>query len=199
MALTDAEIVRCKAELGYNLLEIGAIPYIGITPIFEGVVQPYLNAGAVTTSSTTVVAADEPTAVTLTLVSATGFALFDRAVVDVDDNQETATVRATSGATITLLLRKAHSGTYPVTVEGGESIVREILGYIRGVKTELAQTYGEGSLKQVDEIAFYQTGGTQFGNLGQQLMAWRDELAAALGVASMWAQRKAGAQRLAVY
>jgi len=102
---------------------------------------------------------------------------------------------------VTLYLKLAHSGTYPVTVEGGESIVREYLARIRDVKAQMAQTFGEGSLKKVDEIEFYQTmkGATLFGNLGAQLSWWRDELASVLGIRSGWAQKRSGGQRMAVY
>lgn len=199
MALLDSEVARIKAELGYNVLDIGAEPYIGVAAIFSQVIQPYLSGGAVTTSSTAVTAASSPTPVVLTLASATGFAAGARVVIDVDDRQEVATIQSLSGAFATVQLSKAHSGTYPVTVDGGESIVRELLGLIRGVKAEMAQTFGTGSIKKVDEVEFYSTGGTAFGALGVQLSAWREELAAVLGIQSMWARKRQGAQRLAVY
>ena len=199
MALLTSELTRTKAELGFNLLNIGAIPYIGITALFEQVIQPYLSAGALTTSATTVAAASPAAVVTLTLADATGFSLFDRVALDVDGQQEIATVRRVNGSAIDLLLTGAHSGTYPVTVEGGESIVRENLRHIFDVKNAMAGVFGQGALKKVDEIEFYQTPSSLFGNLGQQLMFWRDELASCLGIESMWRMRGAGAQRMAVY
>ncbi len=109
-------------------------------------------------------------------------------------------MRAVSGNTISVYLTKAHTGSYPVVVEAGESIVRDLLGKIRAVKDEMASTLGEGSLKQVDEIQFYAVKSKSlFGILGDQLMYWRDELAAALGIPSMWRLRAAGAQSLSVY
>jgi hypothetical protein len=108
-------------------------------------------------------------------------------------------VRAISGANVTLLLSGEHSGTYPVTVEAGEAIVREMLRRIQDVKAQMAQTFGEGTLRKVDEIEWYQSPGTLFGNLGNQLAFWRDELASSLGVASLWRQRTSGSQRLSVY
>jgi hypothetical protein len=198
VALLDSEVARCKAELGYPLLS-QANPYIGITLLFEQVVQPYIVAGAKTTSSTAVVAADEPTPSTLTLADITGVHAGDRVSVDVDDRQESATVQSLTGSTIVVLLKGAHTGTYPVTVEGGEQIVREILARIRATKTEMGGTFGEGALKKVDEVEFYQTGGSLFSTLGSQLMFWRDELAAALGIQSLWARRRAGATRMSVY
>lgn len=198
MALLTSELERIKYELGYNLIGI-AQPYIETVAIFEGVIQPYLSAGAATTSATAVTAATTPTPVTLTLTSGTGFSSGDRVVIDVDDRQEVVTARLVSGASLTVDLSLTHSGTYPVTVEGGESIVRELLRNIRSTKTEMGLTFGEGALKKVDEIEWYQGGNTMFGNIGAQLSYWREELASALGIQSLWSSRRAGAQRLSVY
>src|SRR5690348_14104294 len=117
MALLDAEIARIKAELGYNLLSQGQI-YIGTAAIFEQVIQVYLGAGATTTSSTAITGDGTPKSLTLAL--ATGFSSGARVVVDVDGRQETVTVQALSGTTLTALFTNTHSGSYPVTVEGGE-------------------------------------------------------------------------------
>lgn len=200
MALTASEVQRVRVELGYHALTVSAEPYISYISIFDQIITPYLNAGATTTSATAVAAATEPTLRALTLTSAMGFAAFARVVVDVDAFQETATVRTVSGSTITLFLSKAHSGTYPVTVEGGESIIRELLARIAEVKTKMAKDYGAGTLKKVDEIEWFQAGElTSFGSFGAQLRYWRDELAAALGIESLWGQKTAGAQRMAAY
>lgn len=200
MALTTSELRRVRQELGYHLLTVDAEPYISYTSLFDQIIAPYLTSGAMTTSSTTVAARPTPTAVALTLASATGFSLFDRVIVDVDDLQEVATVRSVSGSVVTLLLTKAHSGSYPVSVEGGDGIIRELINKIRSVKAEMANVAGEGSLKSVDEISFYQTGNaTAFGNLANQLKYWREELAAALGIVSLWELRRAGAQTCSVY
>jgi hypothetical protein len=198
MSLLQSELERCKYELGYNLISLSN-PYIDVVTVFEGVIQTYLSSGASTTSVTPVTAADEPTPVTLTLASGTGFSTGARVVVDVDGRQEIATARLVSGASLTLDLQLAHTGTYGVTVEGGESIVREILGRIRDCKNEMGSTFGEGSLKKVDEVEFYQTGDSTFGMIGKQLSFWREELASALGIPSRWAQRRAGSQRMSVY
>lgn len=201
MALLTSEITRIKAELGYPLLSSSAEPFVGIVAIFEQVIQPYLLAGATTTSSTTVVAASSPTPVTLTLASVTGVTTGGRLVVDVDARQETATIQSLSGSTVVVMLQKAHTGTYPVTVEGGESIIRETLGAIADVKRKLAANYGAGALKRVDEIEFYQAGTeeTYFGILGKNLTFWRNELAGLLGVENAWARRSSATSTLSVY
>lgn len=200
MALLPSEIARIKVELGFNVMGNGAVPWIDIVAIFEQVIQPFLSGGASTTSSTEVSAASAPTPVALTLADATDISAGDRIVVDVDSRQETATIQSLVGPVATVLLSKAHTGTYPVTVEGGETIVREYLQRIAETKAKMLEVYGTGSLKAVDEIEFYGTGGTtQFGNLGDQLMWWRDQLAAALGIQSMWSRRRASGGSLSVY
>lgn len=201
MALLTSELTRIKAELGFPLLSNSAEPYVGIVAYFEQVVAPYMLAGAATTSSTTVTAASTPTPVTLSLASATGVTSGDRLVVDVDDRQEAATIQSLSGTDAVVLLTKAHTGTYPVTVEGGETIVRETLRRIADVKTELEENYGAGALKAVDEIEFYNAKGeTYFGTLGENLKFWRSELARYLGIGDMWNGTSGSApSTLAVY
>lgn len=186
MALLDAELRRVKYELGYNLVGVGAEPWIGYSALFENLIQPYLSAGASTTSTTSVSAVDEgedPALATVTLASGTGFAAGARVVVDVDAFQEVATVRSISGAVATMFLSLAHSGTYPVTVEGGETIVREILARIREVAGQLDEAAGAAGVKKVDEIEFFGSAGARRREELQGLREyWREELASALGV-----------------
>lgn len=178
-----------------------AEPYIAYVSRFTQIIQPYVSSGASTTSSTTVTAASSPTPVALTLASATGFTTGDRIVVDVDDRQELVNAESLSGSTLTVLLTKAHTGTYPVTVEAGESIIRECLTRIREVKAKMATAFGAGMLKQVDEIQFYNSASalTYFGELGNRLMFWRDELATSVGTANLWRVKRGGGSQLAVY
>jgi len=200
VALSTAELTRIKAELGWNVLSTGAEPFIGVAMVFDQIIATYMTAGATTTSATTVAASTTPAPATLTLASATGFATGARIWLDVDDRQESATVQNLSGAAATVLLTKAHSGTYQVYVDGGEGIVRELLARIRAVKDELAGIFGEGALKKVDEVEFYQTGMTLFGSTAKALMFWRDELASVLGDVSLnrW-RRGSGGGSLSVY
>lgn len=201
MSLTDAELYRLRYELGFNMMETSAIPYIGVTQLFDQVIQPYLATGTNTTSSTSVTAATTATPATLTLASATGFASLARVVVDVDDREEVVTVQAVSGSTITALFKLAHSGTYPVILEGGESIVRDILRRIRGVHTQIASATSTAGIKQVDVIHFFgdSTSTTQTASLQKLLMHWRDQLSSALGVPNLWRERSSAGQVLSVY
>jgi hypothetical protein len=185
-------VARLKYELGFNLLEVGAEPYIGVAVLFEQVIKPYTTAGASTTSSSTIVASTVPTPATLLLASVTGISVGDAVIVDVDSLQERATVRSLSGLSIGVLLSKAHSGTYPVTVEGGESIIRAILRKLEalgGLGSEglLDEAVDTAGIKKVDEIEFFggAAGESRIKQTREMREYWRDELATVLGIERM--------------
>lgn len=193
MALTSSEVARIKYELGYNVLSVGAEPYIGVTALFDQVIQPYLDAGASTTSNTAVTAATTPTPVALALADASEVAAGSVVIVDVDGRQERATVQSKSGSNVTVQLSLAHSGTYPVTVEGPESIIRSILQRLQsiaglgasGESGAMGELLGVAGVKRIDDIEFF--GGetlstSRMTQLMKQREYWRDELATALGV-----------------
>jgi hypothetical protein len=200
MPFSTSELARIKHELGYNLLETGASAYVGITALFETVVQNYIAAEIVSSSSTAVSAASSYTPAAVTIASPTGFAAYQRVHVDVDSRAEVATVQSISGSVLTLQLKLAHSGTYPVAVEGPITIARECLRNIEAVKGEMRSSFGYGALKTVDEIEFYQQGKrSHFGSLGEQLAYWRTELASVLGVPNAWAKRSGCGSSFSVY
>lgn len=181
MPLTNGELDRIRAELGYNLLNVGAEPYIGVAAIFSQVIQPYMREGLDTTSATAITTVGVPTAITLG--SATGISVHDHVVIDVDGLFEYVTVRAVSGSTITVIPAGAHSGTYPVTVDGGLQIVRECLSNLYLTRQKMRQQRGTGALKKVDEIEFYDVKGKSSIRVWkEQLDYWRSELANALGL-----------------
>jgi hypothetical protein len=183
MPLTTGELDRVRGELGYNLLNTGAQPYIGVHAVFEQVIQPYLREGADTTSSTVVAASASGSLVTLAVASATGIALHDRVAVDVDDAFEMATVRSIVGTSVGVVLKKAHAGTYPVTVDGGLVQVRECLSALYLARQRITALNGTGALKAVDEVQFYDSRQKSRLKLFQeQLEFWRDELASRLGI-----------------
>ena len=183
MPLTSGELDRIRAELGYNVLNVGAEPFIGVHAVFSQVIQPYLREGADTTSSTSVVEATSGSFVSLSVADSTGIVLHERVAVDVDDAFEMATVRSVSGTTVGVILKKAHAGTYPVTVDGGLMIVRQCLSGIFKTNELIEELDGTGALKQVDEIGFYDSRGrSRLELLNEQLEHWRSKLAAALGI-----------------
>lgn len=198
MALSASEVAQCKYQLGYPLTNVGAEPYISFSIAFDQVIAPHMLAGAITSSATSVTAATTATPVALTLADPSGFAVGQRVVVDVDDRQEIVTVQNLSGSALTVLLRKAHSGTYPVTVEGGESIVRGILREcvkIGGSDGLLSKSASQAGLKRVDEIEFYgdQVAITISAQQRKLLNYWRDELASALGIENLRSSSGGGA------
>jgi len=203
MALLDRELDRIKYELGYNVLSAGAEPYINVTAIFGTVIQDNMNSGAITTSSTAVSAASTATPATLTLASATGFANGQRVVIDVDARQEIATVQSISGSDIVVLLTGVHSGTYNVTVEGGESIVREILLTLDGIVKTFggADVIASAGLRKVDEIEFFGASGnnSRLDALKELQRFWRNQLASALGVENLWETRKMSGGSASLY
>lgn len=213
MALLTSEILKIKAELGYNVLTINSEPMIGHHAIFEQVIQPYTSAGASTTSSTPVVAAGTPTPTSLVLTSATGITAGDVVVVDVDARQERATVQSLSGATMTVQLALAHTGSYPVTVEGGESLIRDCLTQLRlltvgmnGAAGTISSIRSRVGLKKVDDIEFF-GGGNTLASQGRDPLAavfelreyWRDELADLLGIVRLNDKRNSGGSEVSVY
>ena len=207
MALSTSELVRLRAEMGYNVLSVGAEPYISYVAIFGRVIQVYMQGGASTTSSTAVTAATTPTVVTLTLLSAGGFTAGDKAVIDVDSFMETPTIRAVSGSTIDVALSLAHTGTYPVTVEGGETLIRDMLRKIQGVKDQFAQVVQTAGLKRAEDIEWYQAGAgnsaaggsAQLAALFAQRDYYREELSALLGVPSLWKQKRSAGSNVVVW
>jgi len=201
MPLTSAELDRIRAELGVNTLDVGAEPYIGVHAVFEKVIQPYLREGSDTTTSTTVTAVPAGAIVSLTLVSTMGFAAHDQVVVDLDDLEEKVTVRGLVTGGISLILKKAHSGTYPVTVDGGLVIVRECLRRIRECKARIALLNPTaGPIKRVDEIEFHPPGNQTSIETAQQMLAmWRRELALALGLESILNQKRHSGGAICLY
>lgn len=206
MALTDAEIQRIRYELGYPNLDTAAEPYIGIVAVFTQVIQPYTLGGAATTSATPVTAASTPTPQSLVLNDATGITAGSIVLVDVDARQERATVQSISGASITVQLSLAHTGTYPVVVEGGESIIRDILAELRRVSDAIGNLRDRVGLKRADEIEFF-GGGQTLASQGIDPMThtlnlreyWRDELARCLGIPRLNAKNSGGGSEIGVY
>lgn len=200
MALLDSEVYRIKYELGFNVLGIGAEPYIGIHAVFNQVIQQYMTGGATTTSATVVTAAPALTPVSIVLAAFTQreHVPHARVIIDEEDRQETSLITSVDSlaSTITVTLQKAHSGTYPVTVEGGESIIRGILRKLEtigGLNTSsslLDQAAASAGIRKVDEVEFF--GSTRTGMSGRlaEIRAlrqyWRGELARACGVYDMW-------------
>ena len=123
----------------------------------------------------------------MTLAGATGFAAGARVVVDVDSSAGDRNGAEPSGASLTLLLSNTHSGTYPVTVEGGESIVRQYLQRCVAAGDRIDKALARAGIKKVDEIEFFSATemvgmNGPFGSLWQAREMMRRELAEVLGM-----------------
>lgn len=179
MAFTDSEIARMRFELGYNVMDVGAEPYLGITSVFDQVIRENSLSDYATTSSTAVTGNSDPSPSTITISNATGFATGQRVVVDVDTRRETVTIQNLSGTSLTALFTKTHSGTYPVAIESGETIAREILNKLSSFDSERLDRLKASGVKKVDEIEFF---GGALAEFDAARNALRNDLASALGV-----------------
>ncbi len=207
MGLTDSEVQRVRYEMGFPNLSVSAEPMIGIHSYFDNILQPYLLGSVATTSSTPVTAATSPTPTSIVLVSATGFAAGNVVIIDVDTRQERVTVQSLAATTLTAQLSLAHSGTYPVVLEGGESIIRDLLNKLRKIGDSIDALRSRAGIKRIEgEIEFF-GGGSTLASQGvdpvTQLLAlreeWRDELAFALGISRNNAGNSAGGSDVSVY
>ena len=121
-----------------------------------------------------------------------------------DGRQESATAQSLSGSSLALLLALEHTGTYPVTVEGGESIIREMLKQIRTATDKLTKAIGYSGVKKVDEVEFFSpkemsnTLGA-FGAIWKERDMLRRELADLLGIVYLRETRGGGGASLSVY
>jgi hypothetical protein len=202
MAFTSAEIWEIKRELGYNLLQTGATAYVGVSQLLETVVNENIDAEISTTATlaTPISQASTPTPQTLTLADATSFSAGAIVGVDVDTRFERVAIQSKTGSDVVVQLKEAHSGTIPVALDGPIPLVREVLRKIREVKEEMGSTFGEGPLKKVDEIEWYEGNGTDtFGRLGDQLAYWRAELSAMLATPNLWERRAEGRRTVSIY
>lgn len=181
--LSDGELQRVRYELGHNVLELGALPYVGHRQIFAVIQENCASDAQDPTTSTTAVTAAGPAS--LTLASVTGIAQGARVVLDVDDAREVVTVRAVSGSAISVVCRKTHGGTYPVEIESALTLVRGVLSDLT-VNAEKIRDDG-GDIKQVDEVTFFGEGGFDDSSLGrayEKHIRLRRELASLVGIES---------------
>lgn len=206
--LLASELARIKVELGYNAMTISALPYTpnGVTQLFEQVVQAYMQAGELNYSATPVAAVavgSNPAISILTLqTTPTAIQVGDRLVVDQDLFQESAHVDAITSNSVTIALSGQHVGTYPITVEGGESIVRYYLRQCIAVADRIARSMGRLGVKKVDEIEFFQTTTEGMGvrqELAEAQRYWRGELATVCGVPNLREVARSSGQTLEAY
>lgn len=220
MAITNDEVLRAKAECGYNVIAIGAEAYAleGYVALFDRAIQPYLI-DYQTTCATTVTAAASPTAVALTLASnpavpgnttqPLAFSVGANVIVDVGPQAETSMVLTLSGLVINCTLSNAHGslGAYPVKLRGGEQFVRDLFGRIDAINTHLNGTaIVTAGIKKTDEAEFYASGSgrrvatkDRFAALVEQRTNARRELCLLLGIPYLPDYRRRGSDSFEPY
>lgn len=190
--LTDDEIKRIGAELGIDVLAPLAFPYAGAFTSYMTIIRDYVQSSSVAsvTCSTTVSAAG-PTL--LTPSSTTDFVALTKIVLDADAQRETVTLRAISGGQFSVVCRKAHSGTYPIEVESGLTLVRGLLADLALLEEIERDGWPSLGLKRVDEVEWF--GASEGGDLSQRVRAARaaghNRLAVMVGLTDVLADRRA--------
>jgi hypothetical protein len=219
MALRWEDIKRLQFETGYNVGNVGAELYVlnGYAAVFDAAIAPHLVDQG-TTSGTAVGPFAAPTNVQITLASnpnvtgnavsgpppnpntyGTVFQVGSKIVIDVGPQQERdVVIQALSGLVATVALQNAHgaAGAYPVQLQAGEFLVRDVLARLDVINAQL-KGYAPvvAGLAQADEAKFY---ASQSGRRGQKgafddLMAQRDmarrDLCALLGIENLWERR----------
>jgi hypothetical protein len=157
MAITDSEVESLRFHLGYGNIGLGTSTYSpdGFKELFRDVVAAYLT-GDSETEATATIAAGKVAAVTPGAM--TDIVARARLVVDVGDDAEIVTVKSVTATTFTARFAKAHSGTFPVSLLGGQARLRLLL-HTADQAWEAMQNgdIGENAgLKKVDEVEFYQ-------------------------------------------
>ena len=191
--LTDDEVGRIKAEVLDNVLDVGAVPYIGIRAIYDVIRDHVASSSVAATTSATAVTAAGPT--TLTLASVTGLAAGSRVVLDVDSVREVVTVRAVVGSTISVVCRRLHSGTYPVEVESPLTIVRGLLADLAALDDQEQDATASAGLKRVDEVEWETGAGASIADrLVARRAELRERLARACGISHVLAAGRATAR-----
>ena len=187
--LTADEMARIKSELDDNVVDYGAQPYIDVRAVYDVIRDNVVSSSVTPTTSSTSITSAGPT--TITLASATGYAAGQRIVIDVDDAREVVTIRSLSGAVASIVATKTHSGTYPVEVESGLTIVRGILSDLITLDTQSRAQVGSAlGLKRVDEVEWNTDAGGIIAAFAQQRLMLRRRLASATGLASLYAANR---------
>jgi hypothetical protein len=200
VALTADEVAQIKYELEDHVLDVSAEPYLGYTSLYEVVRRNVAGSDTPATTSSTAVTAEGP--VTLTLGSVTGIAaVTTKLVLDVDDAREVVTVRGVTGATVSVICKKLHSGTYPVEIASGLTIVRGILADLAAFDSEISGQRLVGGIKKVDEVEFFgkSEGLSRQEALRQTQYLRRLDLARAIGLGWRLAQNAGASGNLTVY
>jgi hypothetical protein len=200
-ALSNSELNEIREQLGYNVLTIGAEPYVWHVRIFD-IIQAYVTSDATAaTSSSTAVTASGPASLTLALI--TGISAGTRLMIDADESAEVVTCRSVSGSTISVICQNTHSGTYPVEIVSAATQVRMKLWQLRRMQRLVDTGADSAGIKRADEVEFFGDNtfqNSRTGHLLEQQKRHRLELAALVGLSTLIRDDMAGSgNRFEVY
>lgn len=184
MPATSQEVEDLRFHLGYGNIGIGAYPSTpdGFYELFTQVVAPNLNEGATTTGTTPVTSTG---IATVTVVSMTGIAVYERLAVDVGADEEIVVVQAVTSTAFTARFAKTHPMTpyapttgYPVAVESGLTKLRRLLFRAHEAHERLTDNSATKSagLKSVGRGAVEWFQGAVLNERGEQYIAIVHEL-----------------------
>lgn len=176
--LSDGELQRLRYELGFNVVGIGAEPYIDHAQI-PSTIQSYLfsDVQAVAYSATAVTT---PGSVDLHLDCVTGISQGTPVVIDCDDSFERVTVKKVNAleSLITVNCKRLHGTPFPVEIESGLSMVRVKLWTLASLEGRILDAADAAGLKSVDEVVFQDAKATSvLATLLRQQQVHRRELA----------------------
>ena len=139
MALTNAEVESLRFFLGWGNLDVRAYPYTrdGWWEALYGVVKESLTDGAETTANVAIASAG---IATVTPASMDEIVTHARLVIDVGDDEETVTVRATAATTFSARFVRAHAAPFAICVESGVTRCRQLLARAYRVLSEKTGT-----------------------------------------------------------
>jgi hypothetical protein len=215
VSLRAEEILRVKFALGVSVTLIGAEPYITFLAIFNVAIQPYII-DPTTTSSSVVAGSSQPTAIVVASIPVIAgsvtpaFTVGTTVTIDVGPTAEQSQILTISGTTIWVTINNSHgsNGAYPVTMAGGEQVVRDILARIATIEGQLSNFAPQSAgVEQVDEIKLYPATTTgsrrgsrdMFESLVQQREQARDDLGEAVGFPNLRTVKKSRGNSVAIY
>ena len=150
--LSDVEMNRMRAELGFNVVSSGAQPFISHVQVFD-LIRDYVSSTYDPTTSSSAVTAVGPA--NITVADATNVVQFGAYVIDTGAQQEVVVCGNIATTTFSGVFAKLHSGTYPVERESPLTLVRQILARLTTLEDKIFQATGQAGIKAVDEIEFF--------------------------------------------
>lgn len=216
MSLRPEEVLRIKFECGVSVTLIGAEPYIAYNAVFDKAIQPYIVDP--TTTSTSTVTAGQTQSISLAAIPVIAgstnpaFSVGSSVTVDVGPASEVVQIQVLSGTTIWATFANAHgaNGVYPVTMAGGEQVVRDILTRLDVIKAQLTnnaplaagvEQLDNGEIKLFPSTPIGSRRGSRdmFDSLIAQREQARDDLGEAIGFPNLRSMKRGAGSHVVPY